>query len=162
MKEEIWEVPGVFEVKAIWTSKKVVVAVMPEIPDRLLTFKRDVLRKAQKIDCRAKFVELDRTETPRTQQPPRGQQQQSSGQQQQGVQGQGQGGRGNQGSRGGQPSEAGVPQPVVPQSGSYIVIDPYYPSYQPRPHFERPYQEDYVYYFHILLLALFVSMLILR
>lgn len=129
---------------------------MPEFPDRSLIFERDVLRKAQKIDCRAKFVDLDSTERSKPPKPPQqgDQQPRQSGQKE--PSGQGQGGRS------GKLPEVAVTHAMYPQSGSYMVIDPYYPSYQPRPHIERPYQEDYVYYFHFLLLALFVSMLILR
>ncbi|KAG0556205.1 hypothetical protein M758_11G033800 [Ceratodon purpureus] len=67
--EEIWEVHGVVDVIAYRADKKVVVTGMPERPEAGFDSRfegRDgflntdeVLRKAKKIDCRAKFVKLD-------------------------------------------------------------------------------------------------------
>ena len=54
--EEIWEASGVFDVKAWRTESKVVVTAMP-MPIGLNECQ--VLRRARKIDCKARFVNLD-------------------------------------------------------------------------------------------------------
>lgn len=149
VEEEIWEVRGVFDVRAM-RPKKVVVTAMQEVPDREPEFQDAVLRKAKKIDCRAKFVELDATER---KQPTKPQGQSQGGQQQDGK-----------------PKPPGGQTQPQPQGG---VINVMYPPpggsislYQPSPPYDRrsepPNQEDFVHYFHLLLLALFLIMLILR
>ena len=74
--EEIWEVRGVFDVMASRVDKKVVVTAMPSLPDGFHYEGRafegregfldtdEVLRKARKIDCKARFVKLDELPKP--------------------------------------------------------------------------------------------------
>jgi hypothetical protein len=68
--EEIWEVRGVFDVMASRVDKTVVVTGMPERAEALAggfegtgrggyLDTDEVLRKARKVDCRARFVRLD-------------------------------------------------------------------------------------------------------
>ncbi|KAG0556207.1 hypothetical protein KC19_11G034900 [Ceratodon purpureus] len=57
--EEIWEAPGVFDVRASWMDKKVVVIAMPE---PIVLDEDVVLRRARRIDRKAKFVALDPSE----------------------------------------------------------------------------------------------------
>jgi copper chaperone CopZ len=63
VEEEIWEVPGVFDVTVEkYFENKVVVTVMPwsvtttnlDLEDDVL--RKELLRKARKIDCRAQFL----------------------------------------------------------------------------------------------------------
>lgn len=61
--EEIREVHGVFDVRAERFNGKVVVVSMPA-PNGLNEY--EVLRRARKVDKKAKFVELDAKEKPKT------------------------------------------------------------------------------------------------
>jgi len=137
VKEEIWEVPGVFDVRAT-RPKKVIVVSMPEIYGGPFGFdENEVLRKARKIDCRAKIVELDRSEqqrVPEVKRPP--------------------------------VVERPKPKPEVEPPPFRVeyhqTTTTSWSAEYGRPS-EPPYQEDYyVHYFHLLLLALFVLLLILR
>ena len=62
MIEEIQDVPGVFDVRAERLESKVVVVSMPP-PNGL--DEHEVLKKAKKINKKAKFVELDAKEKPK-------------------------------------------------------------------------------------------------
>lgn len=62
--EEIWEVPGVFDVRAYRMEDKVVVTAAVGVDEYAAVDAYAVLRKARKIDCRARFVELDPKERP--------------------------------------------------------------------------------------------------
>ena len=59
--EEIQEVPGVFNVRAERFASKVVVVEAPQGLDY-----HEVLKKARKVDKKAKFVDLDAKEKPKT------------------------------------------------------------------------------------------------
>lgn len=61
--EEIGEVHGVFSVRAERFNSKVVVVYMPVVNG---VNEHEVLRRARKVDKKAKFVELDAKERPKT------------------------------------------------------------------------------------------------
>jgi hypothetical protein len=61
--EEIREVHGVFDVKAERFNSKVVVVSMPVVNG---VNEHEVLRRARKVDKKARFVELDAKERPKT------------------------------------------------------------------------------------------------